>query len=108
MNKDCIFCKIVRGEVPSTKIKETEDVLVFLDIYPKAENHLIIIPKKHIDGFHLIGDFEIWEKIGRVVKEIVDQENPGSFRIVVNGKGAALIAHLHLHLLWPVEHTREI
>ena len=103
-----MFCKIVDGEVPSTRFRETEDVLVFLDIHPKADNHLIIIPKKHIEGFHFLSDFKIWEKIGKVVKEIIDQEKPDSYRLLLNGKGAALIQHLHLHLLWPVEHTREI
>ena len=45
---DCLFCKIVAGEVPSTKVYETEDVLAFKDIDPKAPFHVIVIPKKHI------------------------------------------------------------
>jgi histidine triad (HIT) family protein len=52
--KECIFCKIVNGEIPANKVYEDDNYLAFYDINPKAPVHILIIPKKHIESFHLV------------------------------------------------------
>ena len=107
---ECIFCKVVAGEVPSTKEYEDEDILVFRDIHPKADVHLLIVPKKHVAEFADLPDLEIWEKMSKVAKELIEKLHlrESGYRLVNNGGGAALIEHLHLHLLGNVPHTRDI
>lgn len=108
-SKDCIFCKIVRGEIPSKKEYEDEEILTFHDIHPKAPVHLLIIPKKHIDQF-INAAPDTWNKMSQVAKELIEKLNlePGGYRLVNNGGKAAIIQHLHLHLMGEVSHEREI
>ncbi|MBI2590837.1 MAG: HIT domain-containing protein [Candidatus Blackburnbacteria bacterium] len=110
--KDCLFCKIVAGVVPSEKEYEDEDILIFRDIHPKAPIHLLIIPKKHIEQFaDLVDDtWEVWLKMNKTAQEFIEdmELRKTGYRLVVNGAGAALIQHLHLHLLGDIEHTRDI
>lgn len=108
--KECIFCKIVKGEVPATREYEDEEILVFRDIHPKADIHLLIIPKEHIAEFADLPNMEIWTKMSKVSKDLIEKFHlrESGYRLVNNGAGAALIEHLHLHLLGNVPHTREI
>lgn len=109
---DCLFCKIVAGEIPSTKIYEDESVYAFADIDPQAPFHAIIVPKEHItsaaditaENSHLIA------KIFEAVAKIAKQENlENGFRVVNNcGEyGGQTVGHIHFHLLarrylqWP-------
>lgn len=107
--QDCVFCKIVGGEIPSKKEYEDEEILVFHDIHPKAPVHLLIIPKQHIDEF-ANADFEVWKKMSQVAKDLIKKLDlqPNGYRLLNNGGSAALIHHLHLHLLGNVSHEREI
>lgn len=107
--KDCVFCKIVRGEIPSKKEYEDEEILVFHDIHPKAPVHLLIIPKQHIDEF-ANADLELWGKMSEVAKGLIGKFDlqPKGYRLVNNGSKAALIKHLHIHLLGDVGHERDI
>lgn len=109
-SKDCVFCRIVRGELPSKKEYEDEDIIVFHDIHPKAPVHLLIIPKEHIKEFAELQDLEIWMKMAAVAKDIIQKHKLAEkgYRLVNNGAGAALIDHLHLHLMGGIPHTREI
>ncbi|MBQ0083832.1 MAG: histidine triad nucleotide-binding protein [Clostridiales bacterium] len=110
--EDCLFCKIVAGEIPSTKIYEDEFVYAFADISPQAPFHAIIVPKTHIsytteineENSYLIG--KVYEAVAKIAK----QENlEKGFRVVNNcGKdGGQTVGHLHFHLLarrylaWP-------
>ena len=108
--ESCIFCKIVKKEVPSTKEYEDEEILVFRDIHPKADLHLLIIPKEHIVEFADLENMEVWAKMGKVAQELIKKHNlkENGYRLVNNGAGAALIDHLHLHLLGNISHTRDI
>lgn len=102
---DCIFCKIVAGEIPSDIIYQDEDVIAFRDINPLAPTHLLIIPKKHISslahlpeaGSSLIGDMV------KIANQLAKMEGiaEGGYRLVINcGKqGGQLVPHLHMHLL---------
>lgn len=93
---DCIFCKIVKGEVPSYKIYEDENYLAFLDIFPKTEGHTLVIPKKHVEwvwDYPEIGQyFETIRKIARHLKKASGEE----VRALVYGFD---IAHAHVHLM---------
>lgn len=108
----CVFCKIVAGEIPSEKEYEDEDIIAFRDIHPKAPIHLLIIPKKHIEQFADLGpdQWEIWLKMNKIAQEFIEdlELHKAGYRLVVNGAGAALIQHLHLHLLGDIQHTRDI
>lgn len=110
--KECLFCKIVARQVPAEIEYEDEDILVFADIHPKAPVHLLIVPKRHIEQFADLvdGDWPLWIKMSKTAQEFIEDLNlrKVGYRLVVNGAGAALIQHLHLHLLGDVEHTRDI
>lgn len=103
--ENCIFCKIIKGEIPSEKVYEDENVLAFKDINPAAPIHVLIIPKKHIENILEIRKedaqllSEIFEAIKKVA-EIVGVKKDG-FRIISNcGKDAGQeVMHLHFHLL---------
>ena len=105
MKEDCIFCKIIKGEIPSTKVYEDEEILAFKDINPAAPIHILIIPKKHIDSLATMqdGDEKIIGKIYNVINIIAEQQGvkEKGFRVIVNcGKdGGQEVEHLHFHLL---------
>ncbi|MCY6484253.1 histidine triad nucleotide-binding protein [Clostridium aestuarii] len=111
--EDCIFCKIVKGEIPSKKVYEDDKVLSFEDINPAAPTHILVIPKKHIESLNEITDedSEIIAHIFKVCKEIAKKLNiqEGGYRIVMNcGKdGGQEVPHIHFHMLggrnltWP-------
>ena len=105
MEKDCLFCKIIEGQIPSTKVYEDEYVLGFRDINPAAPIHILVIPKKHIDSIADIKDEDkeyIW-KIHEAINKIAEQENfkNDGFRVIINcGKNAGQeVMHLHYHIL---------
>jgi len=102
---DCIFCKIINGDIPSKKIYETETVLAFHDINPKAPVHILIIPKVHVKDINSLkrehSQFieDIFTSIPEIAKELNVYES--GYRIVVNnGKDSGQeVFHLHFHLL---------
>ncbi|MEK7497914.1 MAG: HIT domain-containing protein [Patescibacteria group bacterium] len=97
---DCIFCKIVKGEIPCNKVSETDNVLAFYDIHPSAEVHVLVVPKRHISDFENIKkeDSEIISEMIEISQAVVKKENPSKFRIIINGRGFLEINHLHWHL----------
>ncbi len=109
---DCLFCKIVAGEVPSTKVYEDEYVYAFRDIDPQAPFHVILIPKAHIARTTEInGDnSELVAKIFEAAAKIAEEQHlEKGFRIVNNcgEEGGQTVGHLHFHMLagrmlaWP-------
>jgi histidine triad (HIT) family protein len=101
--EDCIFCKIAKKEVSSRIVLESDNIIVFPDISPKAEFHLLIIPKKHIEHFAAIEeeDVPVWNEMVDAAKKLIFENGlvEKGYRLVVNGGPAAHIKHLHLHLL---------
>ena len=100
---DCIFCKIAKGEIPSTKVFENERIVAFNDINPKARVHILIVLKKHIESVkHLeeIDEILVGELIF-VAQKIAKEKNLEGYKLVINvGKeGGQLVDHMHLHLL---------
>ena len=101
---DCLFCKIIAGEIPANKVYEDDDMLIFKDIDPKAKNHHLCIPKSH---FKLLAEMtdeqaelvkKCLKKIPTLVKEL-GLEN--GYRLVINqGEDAGqTVFHLHIHIL---------
>lgn len=102
---DCLFCKIVAGEIPSTKVYEDDKVLAFRDINPLAPTHILVIPKVHIDSAADITSdnsdvvAHIFETASKIAKEQgIDKDG---FRIVTNSgeNGCQSVKHLHFHIL---------
>ena len=102
--RDCIFCKIVKGELPSTVVYEDEHVYAFHDIYPQAPIHIIVIPKEHItsaadfssENSHLAA--KCFEAIAKIAKS---QNLDNGYRVITNiGKGGGqTVFHTHFHIL---------
>ena len=101
---DCLFCKIIAGEIPSTKVYEDELVLAFRDIAPQAPSHILVIPKEHIASVAEINESNskvvshIFEVIAKIAKE---EKLTGGYRVVSNcGDDAGqTVHHLHFHIL---------
>jgi len=102
--QDCIFCKIVRGEIPSKKVYEDDEILGFHDIQPVAPTHFMLIPKKHIASLAVVGPDDagvlgrIMALTGRLARE---QGSPEGFRTIVNtGRiGRQDVMHVHVHVI---------
>ena len=103
--EDCIFCKIIKKEIPSNIVYEDSEIIAFRDINPVAPVHILVIPKKHISSLvDLKPEDEILiGKIYTVINKIVEQEGikEKGFRVVVNcgEDGGQEVKHLHFHIL---------
>ncbi len=101
---DCIFCKIVSGEIPSKKVYEDNDIIAFLDINPANQGHTLVIPKKHFESIHDIDD-DTLKKLVSVVKLIADRIknnlNADGINIIQNNGQYAgqLVNHIHFHII---------
>lgn len=110
---DCIFCKIIAGEIPSKKIYEDDKVLAFYDISPEAPVHFLVIPKEHISSANELTEenceivSHIFMVINKIVKELGISDS--GYRIVNNcgADGGQTVNHIHFHILgsrelkWP-------
>lgn len=103
--EDCLFCKIIKGEIPSSKVYEDDEILAFNDINPAAPIHILVIPKKHITSLaHMEkGDEELVGKIYGVINKIAEEKGfkDNGYRVIVNcGRDAGQeVMHLHFHIL---------
>lgn len=103
--EDCLFCKIVKGEIPSNKVYEDDDVLAFYDINPVAKIHILVIPKKHIASIaHMEKEDELLiGKIYSVINKIAEEKGfkENGFRVIANcgEDGGQEVMHLHFHIL---------
>lgn len=103
--EDCIFCKISKGEIPSEKVYEDEEILAFKDINPAAPIHVLIIPKKHITNLMEVSDqdHQLMGKITVVMQKVAKQlgVDEKGFRIICNcgPDSGQEVMHLHFHLL---------
>ena len=103
LQSDCLFCRIIKGEIPSTKVLEDDNVLVFRDINPSAPTHLLVIPKHHVDKIGDCGEDER-ELIADVIlaaNRAATMEKLDSFRLIINNGSDAgqTVYHLHAHVL---------
>ncbi len=102
---DCIFCKIIAGEIPSTQVYQDELVTGFRDIHPAAPTHVLIIPNRHIASVNdLIGeDEQLMGHLFTAARQIAKQEGvaESGYRLIINTgpDGGQEVFHIHLHLL---------
>lgn len=94
---DCIFCQIVKGEIPSYKIYEDEEFLAFLDVFPYTYGHTLVIPKKHV---RYVWDYDdlgkYFEVVGKIAKSMREKAEDKIVRSEVVGTD---VPHAHIHLL---------
>ena len=101
---DCLFCKIARGEIPSRKVYEDDEVLAFHDINPARPVHILVIPKRHITSLATTSDADI-PVLGRMLavanKLASENGSPDGFRVIINSGrvGGQEVAHLHAHIV---------
>lgn len=99
---ECLFCKIVKGEIPSYKLYEDDKVIVIMDAYPNVDGHTLVIPKEHYDTLMDIPD-ELLIHINKVAKKyinhIMERLNAKELSIQVNYGNSQKIKHYHMHLL---------
>ena len=110
---DCIFCKILAGEIPSDKVLETETVYAFRDINPQAPKHVLVIPKEHVASLEDLGSGhrDLAGDMVLAAQQAARQEGvaDSGYRTVINcgDEGGQDVAHLHMHMLggrrmqWP-------
>ncbi len=103
--EDCIFCKIIKGEIPSTKVYEDDNVLAFKDINPAAPIHILVVPKQHIENVLEINEGnkkileDVFLAINKIAKKLgIDKDG---FRVITNcGRDSGQeVMHLHFHIL---------
>ncbi|WP_028583593.1 histidine triad nucleotide-binding protein [Desulfogranum mediterraneum] len=111
MEGNCLFCKIIAGEIPADKLYEDEEVIAFRDIAPQAPVHFLVIPKKHIQGPAAVAreDEELIGRLMRIGAKIAAQEGLSHYRVVFNNgeQAGQSVFHIHMHILggrsmnWP-------
>ena len=113
MSENCLFCKIAAGEIPSTQVYSDEHIVAFRDISPAAPEHILLIPRKHIQSVAALSaqDGELMGHLMLRAKQIAEDEGiaESGYRCVMNTgqDGGQTVGHLHLHLLagrqmtWP-------
>ncbi len=111
MTEPCLFCRIVRGEIPAARVAETERCVAFRDIDPRAPTHVLVIPREHVASLNEATDATMLGELSLLAAKVARDEGiaDGGYRTVVNtGPDAGqTVFHLHLHLLggrgfrWP-------
>lgn len=101
---DCLFCKIIAGEIPSTKVYEDDEILAFRDIAPQAPTHILVIPKEHIGGIDELKEENslVVAHIFTKIAEIARKEGlADGYRVASNigEHGCQSVRHLHFHIL---------
>ena len=100
---DCVFCKIVRGEIPSKKAYEDDQVLAFYDIEPKAPVHILVIPKQHLSGAAAVTpeNSAVVARIFEVIARLTQEQGLTDYRVVTNNgvDAGQTVHHLHFHIL---------
>ena len=105
MAQDCIFCRIISGDIPSDTVFENEEIVAFRDVHPLAPTHVLVVPRRHIES---VNDLSMDDAVllGRMIlaaKHIAAQEgvSESGYRLVVNSgpDSGQAVAHLHLHVI---------
>lgn len=103
-DKDCIFCKVVKGEIPSTKVYEDDNFIGILDIHPKAEGHTLLITRSHfktlLDVPNTLGN-EILEAVKHIGLNLIKEGKGEGFNVFVNNGEVAgqVVLHAHIHVI---------
>jgi histidine triad (HIT) family protein len=102
--QDCVFCRIVKGEIPSARIFESNSAIAFLDVAPAAKGHALVIPKKHFETLFDVPEKDLREiivAVKNVASAVVDAAEADGFNIIQsNGVSAGqVIPHVHFHII---------
>ena len=111
MSSDCLFCRIVRGEIPATIVAQDDASVAFRDIAPKAPTHILVVPREHIATLDDARDAAVLGRVMLMAAEVARREGivAGGYRTVINTNAGAgqTVFHLHVHVLggraltWP-------
>lgn len=111
MSDDCVFCRIIKGELPAQFVYKDEKVVVIRDINPQAPTHLLVIPKKHVSSADEVEDPSLWSEVMGVATKVAKDLGlvEDGYRVVLNcgDRAGQTIYHLHVHVLsgrffrWP-------
>ncbi|HLB08435.1 MAG TPA: histidine triad nucleotide-binding protein [Gemmatimonadaceae bacterium] len=111
MSDDCLFCRLIRGEIPAKIVATSPECVAFRDIDPQAPTHVVIVPRAHIPTLSDVKDFSIVGHMARMATQVAESEGitESGYRVVINtnADGGQTVHHLHLHLLggrhmtWP-------
>lgn len=101
---DCLFCRIVRGDIPARKVFEDDQVIAFHDINPARPMHLLVVPKRHIDSLQTAtaADEPVLGRMLAVANQLANENgSPDGFRVIINNGrvGGQEVPHLHAHLV---------
>jgi histidine triad (HIT) family protein len=109
--EDCLFCKIIRKEIPAEIVFDSDSVLAFRDINAQAPTHILVIPKKHVEGIHAAGSSDDLQGLLLAAVQTARDEGieTAGYRLVINSgrHGGQTVDHLHVHILggrtmtWP-------
>ena len=102
MNDNCLFCKIVRKEVPAKILYEDDDILVMLDAFPDTDGHTLVISKKHFEDIYEVPDELLIKMISvgkKFTKELMFKLDKSASTFLINYGDSQAIKHIHLHLL---------
>ncbi len=103
--RDCVFCKIVKGDLPCYKVYEDDLFLGFLDINPRVEGHTLVIPKKHYRWVYDVPEFgKYWEAALKITRAMQEVLNPAFITYITHGLD---VHHAHIHILPRKEHETE-
>ena len=100
--ENCIFCKILNGEIPSKRLYEDDKVIVIMDVNPKVDGHSLVIPKEHVTDFMEISDellVHIYKVAREVSKKLMSKLNATALTLGVNYGDSQVVKHFHMHLL---------
>ena len=108
---ECIFCRIVAGTIPAVRVAENERGVAFRDLHPQAPVHVLVVPRRHVDGLAAAADGEELGALLLLAREVAEREGVAAsgYRVVTNcgTDGGQTVGHLHLHVLggralgWP-------
>ena len=111
MSADCLFCRIIRGEIPATIVAEDEHCVAFRDIGPQAPTHILVVPRQHVSTLDDVTDPMLIGRVMSAAAEVARKENlvESGYRTVINTNAGAgqTVFHLHVHVLggrrmtWP-------
>ena len=111
MSDNCLFCRIVRGEIPSTQVGESDGAIAFRDVNPQAPTHVLVIPRAHVGSLAAADDSSMLGEVLSLAASVAKSEGleGDGYRVVINnGRNAGqAVDHLHLHVLggrrmtWP-------
>ena len=104
VSSECLFCRIVSGELPADVVHREKGIIAFTDIHPVAETHVLVVPERHIDDLRHIqdSDAELWLRMACVANEVaadLGHEQGYRFYVSVGSAGGQTVPHLHIHVM---------